>query len=78
MYRLVSFDSKQVLPGEPNKKGIVVRKEKRRAKFSRFFFEDRVAPVTPSEHRAALEHAAHEDHADHEALEAAGDKSLTH
>ncbi|WP_285724506.1 cytochrome b [Psychromicrobium xiongbiense] len=76
-YRLVSFESPTVLPGQPNAKGIVDRKEKRRALFSRWFFEDRVAPVTPTEYRAALEHAHHEEHADHEALEA-NDKALTH
>lgn len=75
-YRLVSFESPKVLPGEPNEKGIVVRKEKRRAWLSKWFFEDRVAPVTPAEHRKALEHPAHEDHVDHEALEA-NDKALT-
>lgn len=68
-YRLVSFDSPKPLPAEPNEKGIVTRKEKQRAWLSKWFFEDRVAPVTPEEHQAALEHSAHEEHADNKALE---------
>ncbi len=53
----------------------IARKQRLRAKFSRFYFKDRVAPPTPSE----LE-AAHHEHADHgaaldgghEAIEPAG------
>jgi ubiquinol-cytochrome c reductase cytochrome b subunit len=52
----------------------VDRKENRRAKLSRWFFEDRVAPVTPAE----LE-AAHAHHGAHEAVEAAdAQKTLSH
>jgi ubiquinol-cytochrome c reductase cytochrome b subunit len=72
-YKLVGFESPQVLPAQPNAKGVVDRKERRRAKLSQWFFEDRVAPATPAELDAA--HA----HGHHEALEPAeGAKSLGH
>ncbi|WP_136611661.1 cytochrome b [Sinomonas albida] len=59
-YRLISFDSPEVLPAQPNAKGVVDRRERRRAKFSQWFFEDRVAPVTPAELEAAHAHGHHE------------------
>jgi len=53
----------------------IARKERLRAKFSNFYFRDRVAPATPSELEAA--HHEHDDHAaavdgGHEAIEQAG------
>src|SRR6478609_6418994 len=53
----------------------IAGKERLRAKFSNFYFRDRVAPATPSELEAA--HHEHEDHAaapegGHEAIEPAG------
>jgi ubiquinol-cytochrome c reductase cytochrome b subunit len=53
----------------------IARKERLRAKFSNFYFRDRVAPATPSELEAA--HHEHEDHpaavdGGHEAIEQAG------
>lgn len=68
-YRLVSFESPEVLPAQPDANGKISRKERRRAWLSRFFFEDRVAPVTPAELEAA--HA----HGHHEAIEAESDKA---
>jgi ubiquinol-cytochrome c reductase cytochrome b subunit len=68
-YRLVSFESPEVLPAQPDANGKISRKERRRAWVSRFFFEDRVAPVTPAELEAA--HA----HGHHEAIEAESDKA---
>ncbi|WP_413250900.1 cytochrome b [Sinomonas flava] len=59
-YRLVGFESPEVLPAQPNAKGVVDRKERRRAKLSRWFFEDRVAPATPAELEAAHAHGHHE------------------
>jgi ubiquinol-cytochrome c reductase cytochrome b subunit len=59
-YRLVGFESPQVLPAQPNAKGVVDRKEKRRAWLSRWFFEDRVAPASPAELEAAHAHGHHE------------------
>jgi ubiquinol-cytochrome c reductase cytochrome b subunit len=50
---------------------VVTRKENRRAKLSRWFFEDRVAPATPAELEAG--------HGHHEAVEAGeGQKTLSH
>jgi len=71
-YKLVGFESPQVLPAVPNEHGVVTRKEKRRAFLSRWFFEDRVAPATPAELEAAHGHG----HAAVEAPEEA--KSLSH
>jgi ubiquinol-cytochrome c reductase cytochrome b subunit len=59
-YRLVSFDSPEILPAQPNGKGVVDRRERRRAKLSKWFFEDRVAPVSPAELEAAHAHGHHE------------------
>jgi ubiquinol-cytochrome c reductase cytochrome b subunit len=59
-YRLVAFDSPGVLPAQPNAKGVVDRKERRRAKLSKWFFEDRVAPVSLAELEAAHGHGHHE------------------
>ena len=73
-WKLVGFESPSPLPAVPNEHGVVDRKERRRAKLSRWFFEDRVAPVTPTE----LE-AAHGHHGGHEAIEAADtQKTLSH
>ncbi|WP_422933140.1 cytochrome b [Sinomonas sp. P47F7] len=59
-YRLVTFDSPEILPAQPNAKGVVDRRERRRAQLSKWFFEDRVAPVTQAELEAAHAHGHHE------------------
>ncbi|MFY9678949.1 cytochrome b [Glutamicibacter protophormiae] len=59
-YVLTNFNDNQYIPAQPDAAGHISRKEKRRAKISKFFFEDRVAPVTPSELEAAK--AAHGHH----------------
>ncbi|GAA3690132.1 cytochrome bc complex cytochrome b subunit [Arthrobacter ginkgonis] len=56
-YRLVSFESHDVIPAQPNAAGHISGPEKSRGALSRFFFEDRVAPVTPAE--LAEAHAHH-------------------
>lgn len=58
-YKLVSFDSPQALTAQPDVNGHVSKGEKRRAWASRFFFEDRVAPVTPAELEEAHSHGHH-------------------
>ncbi|NKX52150.1 ubiquinol-cytochrome c reductase cytochrome b subunit, partial [Arthrobacter deserti] len=55
-YQLVSFESPEVLPAQPDANGRVRRTEKLRGRLSRMFFEDRVAPVTPAELEAAHAH----------------------
>ena len=55
-YKLVSFDSPDVIPARPNAKGKVTMLEKARGTLSKLFFTDRVLPVTPTE----LEEAHHE------------------
>ncbi|WP_028278693.1 ubiquinol-cytochrome c reductase cytochrome b subunit [Arthrobacter sp. H5] len=58
-YTLVNFESHEVLPAEADVNGHVPKNEKRRAWISKFFFEDRVAPVTPAELEAAHSHGHH-------------------
>jgi ubiquinol-cytochrome c reductase cytochrome b subunit len=55
-YRLVDFPDYQVQPPQPNGKGKITSTEKLRGRLSHWFFEDRVAPVTPAELEAAHHH----------------------
>ncbi|RKW71141.1 cytochrome bc1 complex cytochrome b subunit [Galactobacter caseinivorans] len=55
-WRLVSFDTPVYVPAQPDEDGKITKQEKRRAKWSKFFLEDRVAPVTPAELEAAHHH----------------------
>ncbi|WP_270240503.1 cytochrome b [Kocuria marina] len=55
-YKLVNFEDREVQPARANAKGKVTASEKMRGGLSRFFFEDRVAPVTPAELEAAHGH----------------------
>jgi ubiquinol-cytochrome c reductase cytochrome b subunit len=48
-WRLVSFDSYKPLTVRPNAKGQITQAERFRAGLSRWFFEDRIAPVTKGE-----------------------------
>ncbi|MDO5745246.1 MAG: ubiquinol-cytochrome c reductase cytochrome b subunit [Micrococcaceae bacterium] len=57
LHQLVNYEDRQVIPAQPNSTGYITRNEKSRGALSKFFFEDRVAPVTPSE-LAAL-HSEH-------------------
>ncbi|MCH6470336.1 cytochrome bc1 complex cytochrome b subunit [Sinomonas terrae] len=59
-YKLVAYEAPLPLPAQPNAKGVVDRSERRRAKLSKWFFEDRVAPVSPAELEAAHAHGHHE------------------
>jgi ubiquinol-cytochrome c reductase cytochrome b subunit len=43
----------------PNARGKITNGMRMRASLSRFFFEDRIAPVNETEYQAALEHAHH-------------------
>jgi ubiquinol-cytochrome c reductase cytochrome b subunit len=56
VHRLVDFESPVVQPAVPDANGRITRTEKLRGRLSRFFFEDRVAPVTPAELEAAHSH----------------------
>ncbi|WP_026534766.1 cytochrome bc1 complex cytochrome b subunit [Arthrobacter sp. H14] len=55
-YKLVNFESHDVLPAQPNAEGKITKTEKARGLLSRIFFEDRVAPASPAEIRAAHAH----------------------
>jgi ubiquinol-cytochrome c reductase cytochrome b subunit len=76
-YRLVSFESQDVLPAQPGANGRVGRMEKLRGRLSRLFFEDRVAPVTPAELEAAHEHGHHPAIEEEAAAEPAAETQVT-
>lgn len=73
-YTLVAYEDAQVRPAQENAKGKITGPEKVRGRLSRFFYEDRVAPVTPAE----LEAAHHEHAHDVDELESAGSTSTRH
>jgi ubiquinol-cytochrome c reductase cytochrome b subunit len=60
LYKLVSFESKRPIPAESGHDGKVKGGEKRRAKLHRWFYEERVEPVTREELAEAQTH----DHVD--------------
>lgn len=70
-YKLVSYESHEVLPPQPNAEGKVTKSEKARGLMSRIFFEDRVAPPTPTEVEAAHSHG-HQSEVEGESDERAG------
>ena len=66
MYKLVDFVDYQPTIARPNTQGKITVNARLRAAWSRFYFEDRVAPVTAGELAAA-----HHDHGHVEAAPAA-------
>ncbi len=56
LWTLVSYDSPEPTPAQPNAKGKITLLEKFRARLNRAFYEDRVAPVSREEYLEALEH----------------------
>jgi len=58
-WQLVSFNDNAPLQLKPNPVGKITAAQRVRVSMSRFFFEDRIAPVTPTEYQAALEHSSH-------------------
>ena len=58
-WQLVSFSDNAPIMLRPNDRGRITMGMRNRAAWSRFFFEDRVAPVSPAEHQHALEHSHH-------------------
>ncbi|GAB3566793.1 cytochrome bc1 complex cytochrome b subunit [Spelaeicoccus albus] len=69
-WELVGFESPEVIPAQPDNEGKVPFAEKVRGRLSRFFFEDRVAPVSPAELEAG--HHGHEGQVNDEALSIEG------
>ncbi|AMM22394.1 ubiquinol-cytochrome c reductase cytochrome b subunit [Frondihabitans sp. PAMC 28766] len=59
LWSLTSFNEYEPLMARPNDKGVITPIERARAAISGFFFEDRIAPVTPSELEAAHAHSEH-------------------
>ena len=68
MYKLVDFVDYQPTIARPNAKGQITLSAKARALWSRFYFEDRVAPVTAGELAAA--------HHDHDAVAGSETKAI--
>ena len=60
LYKLVDFVDHQPTVARPNAKGKITLGARMRAAWSRFYFEDRVAPVTAGELAGARSH--HENH----------------
>ena len=58
MWKLVDFKTYQPTLARPNAQGKITIRARMRSSLSRFFFEDRIAPVTATELAAA-----HHDHA---------------
>jgi ubiquinol-cytochrome c reductase cytochrome b subunit len=58
-WQLVSFNDNAPIALKPNPKGKITAGARVRVTLSRFFFEDRIAPVTQTEYKEALEHAQH-------------------
>jgi ubiquinol-cytochrome c reductase cytochrome b subunit len=58
-WQLVSFNDNAPIMLRPNPRGRITAGMRNRANWSRFFFEDRIAPVTQTEYKQALEHAHH-------------------
>lgn len=68
-WQLVSYNSPAYIPAQPDEDGKITKKERRRAKWAKFFLEDRVAPVTPAELEAAHEHHDEIEGSDHRSVE---------
>ena len=60
LYKLVGFENKKPIPAQPGRDGKIKAAEKQRAKFNRWFYEERVEPVTREELAEAKSH----DHSD--------------
>ncbi|MGI6878414.1 cytochrome bc1 complex cytochrome b subunit [Microbacterium sp. gxy059] len=61
-WTLVADETYEPLIARPNDKGRIPASQKFRSALSRWFFEDRLQPVTETEYRAALEHQQHTLH----------------
>jgi len=70
LYKLVDFQDYQPVLARPNKHGKITAMGKLRAALTRFYFEDRISPVTKTE----LEEARH--HADHDLTQNEAQKAL--
>ncbi|MGP3535057.1 cytochrome bc1 complex cytochrome b subunit [Microbacterium sp. RD1] len=68
-WKLVDIDTYEPLVVRPNAQGRIPWHEHLRASLSRWFFEDRLSPITQSELDAASAHAHHDlEHVEHEAV----------
>lgn len=70
LYKLVDFKDYEPVLARPNKNGKITAMGKFRAALTRFYFEDRISPVTKTE----LEEARH--HADHDLTQKEAQKAL--
>jgi ubiquinol-cytochrome c reductase cytochrome b subunit len=58
-WRLLSYEDYQPLMLRPNERGRITASARLRARMSRWFFEDRIAPVTKGELEASQHHGEH-------------------
>ena len=58
-WQLVSYNDNAPIMLRPNPQGKITGGMRMRASMSRFFFEDRIAPVSQEEYKQALEHTHH-------------------
>ncbi|GMA93343.1 menaquinol-cytochrome c reductase cytochrome b subunit [Pseudolysinimonas kribbensis] len=58
-WRLLTYDDYQPLMLRPNERGRITNAARLRARMSRWFFEDRIAPVTKGELEASHQHGGH-------------------
>jgi ubiquinol-cytochrome c reductase cytochrome b subunit len=58
-WRLTSFETYQPLMLRPNERGRITNGARLRSRMSRWFFEDRIAPVTKGELEASQHHGGH-------------------
>ncbi len=58
-WKLVSYNDNAPIMLRPNDQGKITAGMRMRANLSRFFFEDRIAPVSKEEYKEALEHSHH-------------------
>jgi ubiquinol-cytochrome c reductase cytochrome b subunit len=59
VYKLIAFDEHRPDVARPNAKGKITLRSRMRSSLSRFYFEDRVAPVTAAELAEARSHHEH-------------------
>ncbi|MFT4236002.1 MAG: ubiquinol-cytochrome c reductase cytochrome b subunit, partial [Microbacterium sp.] len=58
-WRLADYETYEPLVVRPDARGRITNGQKARAWFSRWFFEDRLAPLTEKEYQESLEHQQH-------------------
>ena len=71
-WTLIDYETYEPLVVKPNDNGKITLRQKLRAGLSRWFFEDRLAPVTQTEVNEAIAHSGHDEELEAEADADAG------